>query len=731
MPLGAFKLNALAKALSFAVPEIVATGGTVSYANIGGQPYKIHAFTSTGNSTFTVTSGGSVDVLIVGGGGAGGGNLLSSNSGVGGGGGGAQVRFETNQTVTATAYTITVGAGGSGSSNTSGASSSAFGFTAVGGARGGAARANSFPDSSNNGDNGGAAGGGGQAWHGQGGPTPTQSTGTFAGGDGVGFKEFGGPRSYLGTGGGGNGGAGSGANTSTGFGGAGGVGVNMSSNFGTGFGQDGYFGGGGGGGVSDVGLGGGYGAGGLGGGGSDGAGTANTGGGGGGKGRFQAITGTNGGSGVVLVRYPVAEIPQDYWIARFNRNSSLDGANYAIEDTNGDVFVCGSIGSLSKGYLAKFNSAGTLQFQVSYSGQMGAGMRKMMLTTSGELLILSQTVGNDIGLAVVNKSTGAINSWYEYQLANTVTGWTAALDSSNNVYIAGSIQITTQETLIMKLSASTYDITWQKSYGGAGSEQSLGLAVDSSGNAYVSGQRSTSGTGQIGGQDLTLIKVDTNGNLSWAVNYGGSGSDFGRGCAIDSAGFVYTAGTTASNSYGGNDFWLTKWNTDGTVVWSRNYGSARSETASLAELVTDSSNNIYAVFTAGSASNGNDACLVSFNSSGNLNWSRVIRQNSTTNDSPTSISIRGNNLYVPFTSVFGTDQDAIVAKYPKDNSLSNGTYDSIWIIEDISLSLNTSNSWTRNTTSLTFANTSLSKATPTIPTTSANPFTVTLIDINP
>lgn len=425
---------------------------------------------------------------------------------------------------------------------------------------------------------------------------------------------------------------------------------------------------------------------------------------------------------------PFSPAPPDYWIATFAR-SGADTSYMAIEDTNGDVFVCGGVGGLSKGYLAKFNSAGTLQFQVSYGGQMGASIVKMMLTSSGELLFVSQTSGNDIGLAVVNKSTGAINSWYEYQQTNNVTVWTAALDSSNNVYIAGSIQTaTSQETLIMKLSASTYNISWQKSYGGAGSEQSLGLAVDSSGNSYVSGQRSTTGTGQIGGQDMTLIKVDTNGNLTWAVNYGGSGTDQGRGCAIDGEGYIYTVGTTASNTFGGNDLWITKWNTNGTIVWSKNFGSSATETASLVELAVDSSNNIYAVVTASTA-NGNDALVVSFNNSGDLLWDRIYRQNSTANDNPNSITIKGNNLYIAWGSVF-TDTEAIIAKIPKDNSITNGTYGN-WVIEDATYSLNSSNSWTRNTTSLTFANTSLSRATPTIPTTTANPFTVTVTDINP
>ncbi len=49
----------------------IATGGTVTDTVIGGVAYRIHTFTTTGNSTFTVTRGGEVEYLIVAGGGGG------------------------------------------------------------------------------------------------------------------------------------------------------------------------------------------------------------------------------------------------------------------------------------------------------------------------------------------------------------------------------------------------------------------------------------------------------------------------------------------------------------------------------------------------------------------------------------------------------------------------------------------------------------------------------------
>jgi len=127
--------------------SVIATGGTISQLG----PYTRHVFTSTGNSTFAVTSAGYVDVLIVGGGGEACPEALDD-----GGGGGGGIVYRNRVLVTPQNYTITVGAGGSGGSSgnpgNNGGNSSAFGFTALGG--GGGASINQ-----NNARDGGSGGG--------------------------------------------------------------------------------------------------------------------------------------------------------------------------------------------------------------------------------------------------------------------------------------------------------------------------------------------------------------------------------------------------------------------------------------------------------------------------------------------------------------------------------------------------------------------------------------------
>jgi hypothetical protein len=300
---------------------IVATGGTTTTVTVGSgveaTQYRVHTFTTTGNSTFAVSdlgnlNGGQVEVLMVAGGGGGG-------SWVGGGGGGGGVVKRVMTLNSLGNYTVTVGAGGGGVDNPSpsgymnnllyrgtayhnGGNSTFNGFTAIGGGHGGAWQP--FPPAA-----GGSGGGAGYSAGGGAAQQPSSATGGFgnAGGNGRGTGDNGYP-----TGGGGGAGA-AGQNWSPVRSGYGGVGYISAIG-----GSNAYYGGGGGGGVhgSSADAAGGFGSGAYGGGGNGLAantgrapsGTANTGGGGGGNGRNgnEPSYGGNGGSGIVIIRYPIS-----------------------------------------------------------------------------------------------------------------------------------------------------------------------------------------------------------------------------------------------------------------------------------------------------------------------------------------------------------------------------------------------------------------------------------------
>jgi hypothetical protein len=269
-------------------------GGTLITEN----GFNTHIFTTSGNIAFNKT--GTVEYLIVAGGGGGGFGGGTNTTGGGGGGAGGLI-FSNNISVSGITMPVVVGAAGTaGSYNTTAPNGSPSSFnanTAIGGGGGGGQQ------SGTGGGNGGSGGGemygtagAGNATSGQGNPGGNYHNSVLrnsGGGGGAGARGGDGP-----------------SNPNTTNGGIGRVVMSLPASYGTSGPAPGrYFAGGGGGGQSQdpgqptTGNLGGAGGGGNGRGASLSAGVTNTGGGGGGGGGASA--GEAGGSGVVIIRYPV------------------------------------------------------------------------------------------------------------------------------------------------------------------------------------------------------------------------------------------------------------------------------------------------------------------------------------------------------------------------------------------------------------------------------------------
>ena len=122
--------------------------------------------------------------------------------------------------------------------------------------------------------------------------------------------------------------------------------------------------------------------------------------------------------------------------------------------------------------------------------------------------------------------------------------------------------------------------------GGSGEDRGWGMAVDSEGMAYVTGDtdsmnfptQSPIQTTNAGDKDIFITKVNSSGSaLIYSTFLGGSGADYGNGIAVDSEGAAYVAGDTGSVDFptqnpiqgtyaGGIDAFITKINSLGTAL---------------------------------------------------------------------------------------------------------------------------------------------------------------------
>ena len=94
-------------------------------------------------------------------------------------------------------------------------------------------------------------------------------------------------------------------------------------------------------------------------------------------------------------------------------------------------------------------------------------------------------------------------------------------------------------------------LSWAVKAGGGrwdGNDYARGIAVDSSGNAYVTGvfrQTALFGSTNLtssGESDIFIAKLSSNGSWQWVIKAGGSSHDWGYGIAVDSSGNAYISG---------------------------------------------------------------------------------------------------------------------------------------------------------------------------------------------
>lgn len=143
------------------------------------------------------------------------------------------------------------------------------------------------------------------------------------------------------------------------------------------------------------------------------------------------------------------------------------------------------------------------------------------------------------------------------------------------------------------------NIIWQKKFGGSGTDVLNSVQYDSQSNAYLFSGYSTSVDGDIsnsrGAMDVWVLKTDTSGNLQWSSAFGGSGDDASANIKLapDHSGY-FVSGFSASNdgdvsgNAGGADAWLLRMDTNGKLVWQKCVGTTRNEFAMAAVPVSQS-----------------------------------------------------------------------------------------------------------------------------------------------
>jgi hypothetical protein len=285
-----------------------------------------------------------------------------------------------------------------------------------------------------------------------------------------------------------------------------------------------------------------------------------------------------------------------------------DGGSSIAVDTAGSAYVTGSAGP-------NFPVLGT-PFQGTYGGNTDAFVAKVIPSGSG--LVYSTYLGGS-----------------QEDVANGI-----AVDSAGNAYVTGSTGSTNfptknplqryfgglgSDAFVAKLNPSGSSLIYSTYLGGNGTDYGYGIAVDSAGNAYVTGstgstnfptknplQPTDAGGGFSCNCDAFVAKINPAGSdFVYSTYLGGSDVDWGKGIAVDSAENAYVTGYTWSTNFptknplqpangGSDDAFVTKIDPQGSALVYSTYlgGSGQDQGAGIA---VDSAGGAYVTGYAGSS----------------------------------------------------------------------------------------------------------------------------------
>ncbi|MCU1300270.1 MAG: uncharacterized protein JWQ87_554 [Candidatus Sulfotelmatobacter sp.] len=361
--------------------------------------------------------------------------------------------------------------------------------------------------------------------------------------------------------------------------------------------------------------------------------------------------------------------------------SFSDSGNAIVVDGSLDAFIAGGTSSstfpttvgayqtILKGtvnaFISELDPSGVLKYSTYLGGSASDAALSIALDSSGNVYTAGKTSSSGFPLSVGTlqatpaggfltklKPAGlglndlVFSTYIGGNVNDFATAVAVASGSSPNIYLTGSAGSSfpiqglgvrqpiygggSSDAFVMALSGagSTYTYVYSTFLGGSNSDIGNGIAVDGSGNAYVTGQTASStdfplqsalqATFGGGATDAFVTKVKADGTaFVYSTYLGGNGTDLGAGIAVDGSNNAYVTGQTASNPFptvsstqanpgGGNDAFVSEINAGGSaLVFSTYLGGSLDEDdgGKFGSIAVDSAgSNIYVSGTTASTS---------------------------------------------------------------------------------------------------------------------------------
>jgi hypothetical protein len=331
-------------------------------------------------------------------------------------------------------------------------------------------------------------------------------------------------------------------------------------------------------------------------------------------------------------------------------------------DASGNIYIAGSFaGTLNFGshtisavaeniFVAKLSPRGTwLWAHSAGSDNLTCFGTDIAVDNAGSVYISGTVNGDGVRFGdqtysfsfnhcfVAKLTTQGAWSWVTFASRETIDSC-IAVDNFKNVYLSG-VNETTSQIFVGKLNPRG---TWLWLRGAVGSGESThyygGIAVDRSGNPYITGffkENVTFGSTTlhaIGGYDIFIAKLTNGGGWLWAHQAGGFQDDIGHDIAVDSHGNAYVVGSYTGNAqfgktilrgHGGSEAFIMKVSPFGYLQWVQSIGGDYDDYA--VGVAVDTSGNSYITGAFNSTLSQSQLLVVKLTTNGDWVW-KVLTQ---------------------------------------------------------------------------------------------------------
>ena len=191
---------------------------------------------------------------------------------------------------------------------------------------------------------------------------------------------------------------------------------------------------------------------------------------------------------------------------------------------------------------------------------------------------------------------------------------------------------------------------WNKTFGGSNDDQGYSLQLTTDGGYIITGR--TYVIGVVSNSDIWLIKTDSNGDQEWNKTFGGSDNDDGKSVQQTSDGGYIITGFTKSFGNGGMDVYLIKTDSNGNEEWNKTFGGSSND-MSRSIKKTDDGGYIITGYTKSYGNGKGDIWLIKTDSNGNEEWNKTFGGSDVDGGTDVQKTDDGGYIITGYTTSFG------------------------------------------------------------------------------